>query len=258
MKFTLSLLVCYTTLLLSSCQRRDKVAVVIIGDSFVYGIGSEGTSSSADFFKGRQRQGDYTWQKQLEHLLDERNDFNFEYYMFGFPGQTSAWYKNSDELNVVVKRLQEGGVGYKKIIYCSAFGTNDQAAENVNDSTSVDTLVMNINSISKRIRNVKSIKGRLTILGYPLTRVEGKFAKPNGNAFRKRYNSLIINNPSIIGADKVLSFKSYPDLYSDEAPKGYAFNQDDVDGLNGVHPNNKGYEQLAKMTADCINQTLKK
>lgn len=245
-------------LILLSCHRRDKVAIIILGDSFANGIGSEGTTKSADYYAGKQKQGEYTWGKQLQRLLEKRKDYTYEVFMYGFPGQTAAWYIHSNELQLALKNLESDGHKYKHIIYCSAFGTNDEAAVNVNDSTSVDTLINNISKVSKLIRSVKNIKGKLTIIGFPLTRVEGKYAKPNGNAFRNRYNKLIANDPSLIGADKILDYKKYPSLYSDDAPEGSSFNQHDVDGLNSVHPNNKGYSQLAKMTEGCIIDIVKK
>lgn len=243
-------------LYLTSCQKRDKVLVIVRGDSFADGIGSSGTTSSAEFYKGTQIQGDSTWAKQLQSLLNRQEHYKFDVDMVGFPGQTSAWFLKSDQLPQLKEKIAEGANQYKYIVYCSEFGTNDEANPGVNDSTSVDSLVNNLKQINQSVARMPGTRGKLFILAYPLTNRADKWAKPNSNAFRNRFNALIKKRPAIISADDVMDFGSFPNLYSDGAPNGLLFNQNDADHLQAVHPNNLGYARLAQMTASAVLNVL--
>jgi lysophospholipase L1-like esterase len=245
-------------IIISSCQKKDKVLVIVRGDSFADGIGSSGTSSSAEFYKGTQVQGDSTWGKQLQVLLDKREDYRYEVDMVGYPGQTSAWFLKSNELPAVKKKIADAANDYKYIIFCAEFGTNDEANPGVNDNTSVDSLINNIAAINQSIKGIPGTNGKLYILGYPLTRRIDKFTQRNSNIFRNRYNLKIIGDPSLIKSDVVMDYRKNSALYDDRAPQGPKFSKSDVDHLSGVHPNDEGYKQLAIMVGDVIVEILNK
>ncbi len=256
MKRYLHLLCVFVAVIAMSCNRRDKVLVVVRGDSFADGIGSSGTTSSATFYQGKQIQGDSTWGKQLQRLLDKRDDYAYDVDMIGFPGQTADWFIKSGELAKTKKTVNDALGNYKYIVYCSEFGTNEEASPNVDSDTSVYKLITNLKFISKQLRSFSGTSSKLLVIGYPLTRRVDKYMQPSSNAFRNKFNTLIRSSPQLIGADLTMRFAACPNLYSDNAPYGDRFNQKDVDNLKGVHPNDAGYNQLALMTADAIIQVI--
>jgi lysophospholipase L1-like esterase len=248
--------ICLIAVSLCACNRKEKVLVIVRGDSFADGIGSSGTTSSATFYQGKQVQGDSTWGKQLQRILDKRDDYSYEVDMVGFPGQTAAWFIKSGELTKTKKTINDALGKYKYIVYCSEFGTNEASTPGVNDNTSVDSLANNIRFISKQVRSFSDTSSTLFVIAYPLTRRVDKYMQPGSNDFRNRYNTIIRKTPKAVGADLTMRFDACPNLYSDKAPYGDKFNQQDVDKLKGVHLNDAGYYQLAQMTADGVLQLV--
>ncbi len=250
----------YFTFLFAACflafgcrhQRSDKILVIFRGDSFCSGIGSSGTSSSATFSTGEQVEGPNTWGKQLQHCLDSINKGKYVVDMVGYPGQTSNWYLHSSEFQEALKQIKDSMDNYSMVVFCPEFGTNDEVMPGVDKPGYADTLLSKIYSINKKARNAVGDNTRFKIIGYPLTNRGDKYAKINTDNFRTLYNSMIIKAPESIGADIVLNYQKYPELFSKDAHKGKFINQNDSDHLSGVHPNDAGYGVLAKIAADAV------
>jgi hypothetical protein len=248
------IIVLITLLGCSHPNPKNRILVVIRGDSYCDGIGSSGTTSSSTYYAGKQIQGPQTWEKQLQRRLNQNTSGKiFIVSMEGYPGETAKWFVNGDDGNTHFKDakdyISDNITAYSMIIFSSPFGINESGNMGAKKEFSTDTLISNINKISK---DVLSIDDKIKIIGYPVPRRVDKFSKPYTNDFRNAYNSQILKNPQAIGSASVINYANYPEIYSNNAPFTKYYNQHDVDGLMGVHPSDLGYKILAEMYAEEI------